>query len=61
MTAVQRPLDYELDFSTLVALGSAENVAVWITPEKSKLERFTVSKPERYPSQNMDDVIPVMS
>jgi hypothetical protein len=61
MSLRDKPLEFELDFATMVALGSSENVVIWITPEKSRIERFTIDKPLRYPSENMDDVFPVMS
>lgn len=42
-------------------MGNAEHVVILITPEKSRIERLIVDKPKRYPSQNMGDVMPVMS
>lgn len=50
MSSREKPLEYELDFATMVALGSSENVVIWITPEKSRIERLTIDKPTRYPS-----------
>jgi hypothetical protein len=61
MSSRDKPLEYELDFATMVALGSNENVVIWITPEKSRIERLTIDKPTRYPSENIDDVMPIMS
>lgn len=61
MSSRDKPLEVEIDNSTVVAMGNAEHVVILITPEKSRIERLIIDKPKRYPSQNMGDVMPVMS
>jgi hypothetical protein len=43
-----------------MALGSSEHVVVWNTFSAYKQELITFDKPKRYPSENLDDVVPVM-
>lgn len=55
------PMIFEDDMETIVAVGSTENVAIWQTPEKKMKELRTFPKPMRYISENMKDVMPVIS
>lgn len=43
-----------------MALGSNESVSVWNTFSGYKQEIISLEKPKRYPSENFDDVVPVM-
>ena len=49
------------DMVTLVAMASFEGVVIKILGEKSEADVFTVDKPKRYPSENMSDVVPIIS
>lgn len=61
MTSEKWPMEFEDDNVTLVAVGSDENVAIWLTPEKQKIQLKEFPKPMRYPSQNMGGVMPIRS
>ncbi len=56
----EKSVELDIDQLTLVALGSNESVTVWNTFSAYKQELICVEKPKRYPSENQDDVVPVM-
>jgi hypothetical protein len=48
MSSKLHPMEFEDDNATLVAVGSSDGVAVWLTPEKKKIELRNWPKPQRY-------------
>lgn len=46
---------------TLVALASYEGVVIKLLGDKSQVDVLTIEKPKRYPSENMNDVVPITS
>jgi len=61
ISSIKYPMVFEDDIETIVAVGSTENVAIWQTPEKKMKELRSFPKPMRYISENMKDVMPVVS
>lgn len=46
---------------TLVALASYEGVVIKCISDKSQVDVMIIDRPKRYPSENMNDVIPITS
>ena len=61
ISSIAKPQEGENDIATIVAMGSTEHVAIYETPEKQITQRLLIAKPQRYPSQNVEDVFPIMS
>jgi hypothetical protein len=45
----------------VVAIGGSEHVVILVTPEKIRHQKMIIEKPKRYPSQNIEDAMPVMA
>jgi hypothetical protein len=48
----------DMDLCTLIALGSIDQVVVYLISKDSMELVYTIERPQRYPSQNMGGVTP---